>query len=490
MSTPGGYQPQWQPSPGFQPPPQAFKPYVPPKEKSGTKTCLIVGGILGGVFLMLLVACIFSVYLFFHNMEKQTAGGSGAADQNPAQKRTQSILDQQRRMNEPPSDVAAAIEDLEGRNSNRINVALKWLRDEELDAAQQKKVARAIALAAQNHISTPENKIAMSLLAKWGDASIAPLLAESLREFDSMTGDKLDLLAKYNDPTTAVKIAPLLESLSLGEKARDTLRALGPEAAGPVSKYLVSERGNARTYARSLMRDFNINSDTTEVKLQLEILRGDAYNRFDAAERLAKLPVVPELQPEVCALLLSLLGEKNFLDSGKTIGALSVWGDQSCLQPLLRLIREKKISDSDLPIAFRLIGKYGSEAEIPLLLEHLDNPSRGKAAADALIEIGPACQEDVVKFFNSDQSSALRNSRRIMAAFDGNDALIVEQCIKDLDRGGSMVKENAATWLAQCDVIPELSAKVTVALEPQLNSQNVFSAQAASQAMARWKKSK
>ena len=473
MSMPGGYQPHYQ------------QPYPPANDGSGTKTILLILGIVGGIFLVIAIGCGVATYLFVSKAKRAATEGISQFEEKMKEADEQ-FKEENRRRSEPPADLNAAIRDLSGNDINRHTVALNWLKTQNVASAQRNAVATAL-MGMMNRTSS-ENKVsAVTLLDKWGDPSLAPQIAESLRYRDEATPQKLDLLAKYKDMSTAVKIAEVLEDSQHGAKAKETLKKMGPETAGAVAEHLGSGNGNARNYAKELLKEFNVDFNAALVKLQIERLKGDSSKQREAAVELAVLEVDPKQQPAIVQLLNETLNGKDTFLARDVLAALLVWGDKSTMEPLVRAMRAERVSGFDFPKAFKLIEKFGGETEIPILIEHIkDYNEPGDAATNALIKIGPACQDEVVGYFNSDERNAQINARRILTAFEGNGKLIVGQCVKDLKTGKDRVAQNAVKWLAECDVIEDQRAEVTTALAAFMQGGNVFVNREASQALSRW----
>lgn len=477
MSMPGGYQPQYQ------------QPYPPANDGSGAKTVLLILGIVGGIFLVIAIGCGVTTYMFVSKAKRAATEGIAQFEQE-IKKADERAKEEQRRRTEPPADLSAAIGDLNGNDINRHTIALNWLRSQKVDSGQQKTVAAALVKILER--STSENKVAAALLLdKWGDASLAPQVAESLRYRDESTDEKLDLLAKYKDVTTAAKIAEVLEDRQYGAKAKETLEKMGPETTGVVAEHLGSGNASARNYAKELLKDFNVDFNAAMVKLQIERLKGDISKQREAVVELRALELDAQQQPVIVNLLNEMLNGNSIYFMGDLLDALLVWGDKTTMEPLARAVRGRKINNSDITKAFALMGKFGGEAEIPILVEHIEDYSdSGKAAADALIKIGPACQAMIVEHFNSNKRDAQANARRIMAAFGDNDAMIVGQCVSDVKTGERQVAESALKWLAQCDVIDDQSTNVTTALAAYIQRGNIIEKRAATPALARWSTAK
>jgi HEAT repeat protein len=121
---------------------------------------------------------------------------------------------------------------------------------------------------------------------------------------------------------------------------------------------------------------------------------------------LERLTVVATRQEEVEALLLKELAGTDFTRQLPALKALSKWGTKNSIPKMSELVGSGNPSVSFE--AIRTLGATENPDAIPALVEALRSQTRGSQASQALVKIGPACEEQVIGMLGEPDRNTFR----------------------------------------------------------------------------------
>lgn len=143
-------------------------------------------------------------------------------------------------------------------------------------------------------------------------------------------------------------------------------------------------------------------------KLLAKIADDKSKNRSPAGNlySLERLTVVEARQEEVEAMLIEELSNSSFSRQLPALKGLSKWGTKNCIPKVSELVGSGNLSVSFE--AIRTLGATADEAAIPPLVEALRSRTKGSQASQALVRIGPACEEQVIGMLGESDNNTFR----------------------------------------------------------------------------------
>lgn len=441
------------------------------QKQSGTagKSCLIVGLILGGIGFFFVFMCgVAGVFVYMaarKEVAKQEAYESEIYEAEASIERSALLY-----AGETPTSIEEALTFLTRSEPGWKQAAASWLANQRVIAGEKSRVGIALGQALQSGDAATRQAI-MLALKKWHSPDLALLLSTSLRARDSLNAAKLELLAQYRNEATFEHIAKLLESDTDCEAAYQTLKEIGPTTIPYAARYLASTHGAADKFARKLLTDFDVDVDEALIKMYVEQVSTDGFNRGKAAESLAAMEFDPELQPIVVEALNRACLEEGFHRSS-VLKALETWGDDSSSTAVRAILNS---SGFDKAAALRTAAKLKDESVIPAVAAAMTElGSIGDDAVKALILFGKPAESESLKYVNHKDQRTRNRARQVVAALETPDELLVQQSIEDIKQGDLSQISAACKWVIRFDVTEQQSAELLKALEIATKDTNAF----------------
>lgn len=424
------------------------------------KACLIVGGIVSGIGLVVIIGCGIGAWVL----------GSRVMDEVESMESEMATVEDLDAPVTPPTDLDQAIVYLNKDEENYHRAAAEWLSSQPLNRAYQGRVNKGL-MVALNSSDVSGRRAAVQALKIWGDASSAGEVAASLRSGDALNRDKLELLGRWGRTIAAEDIAKLLDSAGDAENAYQALKRIGPGAAPPVAEYL-SKTGRSAEYAKQLMEEWGMDPDEALVNLYVQRLNSDdSRNRSSAAKRLAVLDFDPMYQDSVIRAVKTAY-TADLGDKGELMNVLLKWGNESCLDIVHKAIRDDGWDKSE---ALQVAVNIRNPSSVPVIAELLDEfGGDGNEAVDALVGFGDDAIEPTLSYFNHENDYARDRARRVFRELDVPEDRLIDQAVEDMRSGEEGRATAACQWIETIDVVTDRRSEVASAMANAIEDVNVF----------------
>ncbi|MDB5311039.1 MAG: hypothetical protein JWO38_5241 [Gemmataceae bacterium] len=149
------------------------------------------------------------------------------------------------------------------------------------------------------------------------------------------------------------------------------------------------------------------------------IVSGEGPARHYALKRISNYPApVPERQAEVAAALMGHI-EKNG-DGYDEMRALAIWATPTELEKVPKYLSRGALTKAAIYV---LCKKKVAGAAKKVAAFLADGGGDGKALVQALIEIGPPCEEYVLPFLTEENRGATHRALQVLAEVGGEKSL-------------------------------------------------------------------
>lgn len=471
-------KPQFRPG---QPGPQQFPHQHRPSSGGGNavlKTCLIVFGIISALGLVIILACGLGAYFIAEKgnelAERVEAEAGGEFRGLPGNTSSSTPVT-------PPKSFDEAIAYCSRTNARENLEGAKYLAEQPVNLGIQSEVEKALLAAAG--ASHPDAKShALRGLKKWGTPSSASAVADSLSPHDRLNHLRFDLLKKWKQPVGLEKIASCLERDVDAGGAAETLKAIGPECAPYVGKYVAS-KGTARKHAENLFKGWGIDPNEALVDYYVLQLRSDSpHDNSFAAESLAVTDVIEDKRAAVLEATRHY-SNSRWGNHDAVLKVLEKWADASAIDLVHKYIVEEPFAEER---AMKLAASLQDPSSLPILVQQIPNFFRN---ADVVVETVSAYGQDAVEptkaHLFSEEERARDRARRILNDLNVPDEELVELAIETLEGGGDRAA-NATEWLAGRDVLESHRSQVVLALRQSMNSVGIFDKRKVANMIAKW----
>jgi HEAT repeat protein len=365
------------------------------------------------------------------------------------------------------ASVDDALRDLRSEKDDERRAAVDWLAKAPLDRGRQDEVARAL----NPLLKDPDNgrrEKAVVALKVWVTKDNLDGLIQILNEGNperwhhenGLPRATMEVVAKLQSEKSAEPIWRYRAGPS-GNEAETALRAIG-QAAGEKAALLRFDDPNEvlRNSSRSLLVSYGTR-DALKLKQVASDLKSDERNRRNAGfDYLAISAVVESERPTIAPALNNVLGSSEVSDNA--MRAVEKWAAADNVPALV-----KAIGDDQFPHrkrAMALLGRLKDPRAAEPLAEKLTTNER-RDAADALIALGPAGKPAVEKYATNPDKGVQKEVDRVLASY-GTDTsnLGLTRLLTDLESPDGGRRANAARGLAGMKPDPAQQEKVIKAL--------------------------
>jgi HEAT repeat protein len=209
---------------------------------------------------------------------------------------------------------------------------------------------------------------------------------------------------------------------------------------------------------------------------------GDLLRQNMGLDWLNRAPVDKQRQREVVAALEPLATSGNQAVRGSAARSLARWADKDSVPALLKLLKDP---DQDVQqVAAEALARFKDERAAPVLVRRLADGFHGQEAAQALKDIGPAAEPEVVKALHHPDQGTRERARSVLKAYGTKDAVLLDQTLADLKSNEAGRRGAAAEWLAQA--APDEKRRTAVARALESLVKGAAPGDAAVRALARW----
>ncbi len=394
----------------------------------------------------------------------------------------------------PPANLDEALGCLRGPPSEHRRAA-SWLARQPRDEARQAEVAAALGAV----LADPTDKArlgAVQALKVWGTKDNVPALVKVLQEVTPgpPVGDlqttAMEVLGKLQDERGAEPVAAFLPRAFTNENARAALQAMGPVAEKGVLKYFHHPDGGARERAQALLKGYGT-KDSAVVKQSAEDLRAnDANRRRRAAEWLAGQKADPALSPLVARALEAALRDGDDGVSQQALRALGNWATAETGLVLVRLVEDSAATPRATQLrhgAMDLLAKFRDERAVPAIAVRLTVPQDRGAAARALPAFGAAAERELrAKYLDHPDRAVRDEAARILVALGSRENVEVRKALADLKSPDPGLRRDGAARLGRMPADQGSRAAVAEALQKLLEDRDQGVREHAARALVVW----
>jgi hypothetical protein len=310
----------------------------------------------------------------------------------------------------PKTIAGAALARLKSNSPDARRGAAVWFAENPPDdAAQQAEVARGLT-GMLDDLSPKVDALALHALQLWATRDCLPALVAFARRQEkggACPPELLDVLARFPDETAAEAIALRLKDSATRDRAGQALAKLGPAATRALLGYINHPDAGVRKAARDLSRRLNI-----PATLQLEQTLADVADARKPRCRTA-LQELARLRPdEAGRVKVSQALDAPLLDAdpgvrADALAAFRVWGTKENTATLLQALGKFPVGPAGRdPRLLDALASLQDPGAAPALAEGLIYPREVDGAVKALTAMGPAAEEAVIPYLQSDSRGA------------------------------------------------------------------------------------
>jgi predicted Zn finger-like uncharacterized protein len=482
-------------------------------ESGGGKIALIIGGIVGVVFLLCCGGVSFSIYYAytgtknavdkfdkeFAEQMKKAGGDQKAMDdafkkaeeemnkqlakqgikpdssgKNPSPFDQKAVDDAFKKAEEEmkkqglkpgdnpfvqPSDkgiksIDDALRDLKTTDNNKRTAAANWLVKAPLDKGRQDEVAKALEPLL---LDRNTDMAALTALEVWVSKENISALVKYLDADGQHSHKAMGVTAKLQDERGAVAVARYLPNFFAREVAVNALRTTGPVAEKAVLKYFKHGDGGVHGAVDNLLRGYG----TMPSAIALQCV-DDAQNATDQNDRtrvldwLSKARPDVETQPTVVAGLIPLLKDRNPDVASWALRALETWETKEAIPPIIAILDDPSPTDRAIGLrrqALEVLGRSRDERAVPAVAKRLTVDQERGNAAQALKELAgtmkPMVQAELVKYADNDNRSVRDEVSNLLKQLGSKDTGEVARRLKELKANDIGQRRDAARILAE-----------------------------------------
>jgi RNA polymerase sigma factor (sigma-70 family) len=286
----------------------------------------------------------------------------------------------------------------------------------------------------------------------WATAKQVPSLIKSLEDKFCRKA-AMQTLGRLKDERAVEPLARFLQSDKHfdREPAAAALIAIGPAAEKEVRKYLTDDNAATRDEVARILkqlgksdRDDDFNRALAGLKDANALSRKKALAWFGTAD-----PAHPR-RAEAAEALAAMVKDGDVFARQAAIGPLCRWGSRREVPVLLAALKETMLGIPNKTLVLATLGKWGDERALPVLGEFLAGAliSDGDAAADALVQFGPAGEAEALKHLGSNQLAVKGRVCRVLKEVGTRASLKPLQ--DEVDRAGREKYPGHETVAANC----------------------------------------
>ena len=213
-------------------------------------------------------------------------------------------------------------------------------------------------------------------------------------------------------------------------------------------------------------------ADPTQIERVLELLRSPADLRNPAFSWLNRANPEHPRRAEVAKQMEQLVDEELKRPITNFFAAYFRWATSDNVPSLMKFAESTALSPWDKERrhnAITALGKLKETRAAEIIAAKLGDIFDSGVANSALIEMGPAAQPAVLKYFNDPDFGVRARARNLLQGFGAKPDLLLTQCLTDLDSPDVNRRGAALQWLATSPVNEKRRPEVSKALNKSLD---------------------
>lgn len=294
--------------------------------------------------------------------------------------------------------VGQSLEDLGSANTTQQREAAEYLAANNVDAKVQSAVASALVPLISNH---HVRQSAMKALSRWATGDTVPDLIDAVAAADAKNDRStqvtiLKLLIELKDDRALDPIAQLMASRTNHDTARDGFRAFGAKSVPYILPFVSDPDFNSRRIARELLVELKVDTDVVAEQCQLDLQSDDRQRVLQTLQWLAQDEVQGgRHQAQLAESLENKLSDQEFRPHA--LRALRNWATRANVPALIDLLDD----NSQRGVAAEILVKLKDPRAVePLMREFATNFFRRGEATTHLIGMGPVAEPYVLSYLS------------------------------------------------------------------------------------------
>jgi len=307
------------------------------------------------------------------------------------------------------------------------------------------------------------------------------------------TGQVMIALGKLQDKRAADVLAQRLIDPKLHDQAVDALKLLGPDGQEAVIPFVFADEPDTRQRAEKLLASYGTTQRAVFAEARRRLLSNDQEELHSALAWFAEnAPDDDAEKADVAAPLAALLGDHSSKVNHLALRSLKRWANKDCLLQVVAFAdrQEKaektKESAANNAALIDLLAQFPDEKAADAVALWLKDPEQRSQAVQALLKMGPAATEPVLKHINHSDADvrkeALSLCNRLKIPADRQ----LEQTLADVADARKPRSRAALQHLAQLRPDEANRAKVSAALNAPLLDMDAGIREAAVDAVRVW----
>jgi predicted Zn finger-like uncharacterized protein len=469
------------------------RPRKPVRKSGGGAGMVLI--IIGGAAALLLLICGGAIYGIYHVASSAAEEAQAVVDNANANNPNNGFPGGNPFQPPPEKRVASvddALRDINSNNQGERHAALDWLARAKVDKGRQAEVARAL----NPPLKDPDNgtrERAANALKVWATKDNLDGLIQVLEEGDpnrwhhenGLPRAAMEALGNLQDEKAAEPIWRYRAGPSGGD-ADKALRTLGAAAGEKAALARMDDpNGNLRNHARSLLVYYGT-KDSAKLGQAVTDLKSDNKDqRVAAAEYLETSQVVEAERQAVSQGLSATLTDAEGAVVERGMRALTKWATTANVPALIAAVEDDRFPKRH--DAIRLLGKLKDVRAVPAIIKRM--PTDRIPCSDALVAIGPAAKDDVLKVSLEHPDKGVREEAgRILLTYGvtGNKVATILADLKSGDRG-RIDEASKSLSTVQVDEArrTEVAAAVIAAIDDK-SGLSVFTVDRLAAGLGRW----
>jgi RNA polymerase sigma factor (sigma-70 family) len=305
-----------------------------------------------------------------------------------------------------PDNIDQAIEWLRGNQLQQL-LAIASLARVEAYSPRQAEVAREL----EKLLNGSDRLVALrstDALAVWATKDQVPSLLKALDDPNTFVRrGAIEALAPLQDKRAVAPVAKFLTSFAEREVAGRALIRMGAIAEAEARRYLTDADKGARDEATRILRQIGKTGKDDEFDAALGGLKDtNVFGRRKALQWFAAADAEHPKRAEAAREMAHLLKEGGPFDKQDAAKALAAWATKKETPILIETLKGERLGIGVKPAIMRALGRIKDDRAIPVLAEMLADPFENKEAVAGLIAIGPAAEDEVLRYLEHDQFTA------------------------------------------------------------------------------------
>jgi predicted Zn finger-like uncharacterized protein len=209
---------------------------------------------------------------------------------------------------------------------------------------------------------------------------------------------------------------------------------------------------------------------------------GDVWRAKAACEWIAKAKIEDNRRAEVISKMEPLLTEHVIKESAAQ--AIEAWAAKDNVPLLITMLRSD--SGGVKKSAMNALVRLKDERAAAPLAEKLKNFFERGDASQALRNLGPIAEKEVVKYAFDPDGGVQGEARKLLTGYGTKNSVYVSQALEELKRGDNDHQWQAVAWIEKAPLEETLQADVAKALEPLLVDNDTRARYPAVRALKTW----